>query len=114
MTADHNGGPGDTPTRREQSAPGSTSVPESDTAGSHVAQARDDHQLAALVADSRRRRLELEAHLRDQLQQARAAGDHTTVAAIARRLDRAYVGKAHQRAADPVIRRYRRLLAATA
>jgi hypothetical protein len=70
--------------------------------------------LAALAAASRRRREELEARLRADHQAALANGDHTTAAQLARRLDRAYVGRAHQRAADPVVRRYRRMLAATA
>jgi hypothetical protein len=109
VNADDNGGPGSTPTRREQTAPGSTSVPESDTGHGQPPQARGG--LAQLVAASIRRREELEARLRADHQAALTNGDHTTAAQLARRLDRAYVGRAHRRAADPVVRRYRRLVA---
>lgn len=67
--------------------------------------------VAALVASSRRRRADLEAELRAARWSAVANGDRATAAHLAQRLDGAYVGRSHRRAADPAVRRYRRLLA---
>ncbi len=56
------------------------------------------------------RRAEQERELRDELQDAMRRHDVAVARAICQRLDNHYVAQAHVRAADPEVRRLRRLL----
>ncbi len=57
-----------------------------------------------------RQRTERVQNLRHGLDDARLRSDHDQAARICRALDREFVADAHRRAADPEVRRLRRLL----